>query len=85
MLWKPPAGMTTPLIRCGLALVFGGAFGNLIDRLFRSTVTDFLQFLFGPYEFPSFNVADSAITIGAAFLLLDMMRQKQPASKESAG
>jgi signal peptidase II len=85
MLWKPPAGMTTPFVRAGLALVFGGAFGNLIDRVFRGAVTDFLQFLFGPYEFPSFNAADSAITIGAALLLLDMLRQKQPASKESPG
>src|SRR5262249_53104641 len=77
MLWKPPAGMTTTLVRTGLALVFGGALGNFLDRVFRGTVTDFLQFLFGSYEFPSFNAADSAITIGAALLLLDMLRQKQ--------
>jgi signal peptidase II len=76
MLWRPPAGMTSPWVRTGLALVFGGALGNLWDRLFRGTVTDFLQFFFGSYEFPSFNAADSAITIGAAMLLIDMWRNR---------
>jgi len=68
MLWKG----SSPLSETGLALVFGGAMGNLIDRIFRGTVTDFLQFFFGFYEFPSFNVADSAITIGAGLLLIDL-------------
>ena len=53
-----------------LALVFGGALGNLFDRAFRGTVTDFIQVFIGTYEFPSFNVADSAITVGACLLLL---------------
>ena len=78
MLWKPPAGMTSAWVRTGLALVFGGALGNLWDRIFRGTVTDFLQFFFGSYEFPSFNAADSAITIGAALLLIDMWRNRKP-------
>ncbi len=60
------------LMRLGFALVFGGALGNLVDRLFRGTVTDFLQVFIGSYEFPSFNAADSAITIGAILLLLDL-------------
>ncbi len=60
------------LMQTGLALIFGGALGNLWDRLTRGTVTDFLQFFFGAYEFPSFNVADSAITIGAALLLIEL-------------
>jgi signal peptidase II len=75
MLWRPTRiNMlpNTPLMRAALALVFGGALGNLWDRLFRGTVTDFLQFFFGSYEFPSFNVADSMITIGAALLLIDL-------------
>jgi signal peptidase II len=78
MLWKPPSGMTSEWVRTGLALVFGGALGNLWDRAFRGTVTDFLQFFFGSYEFPSFNAADSAISIGAALLLLDMLRHREP-------
>jgi signal peptidase II len=57
-----------------LALVFGGALGNLWDRVFRGTVTDFVQVFIGSYEFPSFNVADSAITVGAVLLAIDLLR-----------
>lgn len=80
MLWWPrKSGMhDSPLLRIGLALVFGGALGNVWDRLFAGTVTDFLQFLFGAYEFPAFNAADSAITIGAALLVIDLWRTRHP-------
>ena len=73
MLWRPQP----VLMRAGLELVFGGAMGNFIDRVSRGTVTDFLQFFFGSYEFPSFNAADSAITIGAALLVLDLLLASQ--------
>ena len=83
MLWRPrpssaqSLGMQAPgLVSVGLALVFGGALGNVWDRLFTGTVTDFLQFFFGSYEFPSFNAADSAITVGAALLLVDLWRTR---------
>lgn len=78
MLWRPQhAGMhDTLLLRTGLALVFGGALGNVWDRLFRGTVTDFLQVFLGSYEFPSFNAADTAITIGAALLVIDLWRTR---------
>lgn len=78
ILWGPsrPGIVRTVLLRVGLALVFGGALGNLWDRVMRGTVTDFLQFFFGSYEFPSFNAADSAITIGAALLLIDLWRTR---------
>jgi len=78
MLWRPrPTEMQGPgLVSVGLALVFGGALGNVSDRLFRGTVTDFLQMFFGSYEFPSFNAADSAITVGAALLLIDLWRTR---------
>jgi signal peptidase II len=66
------------ILQTGLALVLGGALGNAWDRLTRGMVTDFLQFFFGTYEFPSFNMADSAITIGAALLLIDLWRTKKP-------
>jgi signal peptidase II len=94
MLWRPKRfskldfGMpNTPLMRTALALVFGGALGNLWDRLFRGTVTDFLQFFFGSYEFPSFNAADSMISIGAALLLIDLWltRHNQPTGVQSSG
>jgi signal peptidase II len=60
-----------------LALVFGGAFGNLWDRVLRGSVTDFVQVFIGSYEFPSFNVADSAITTGAALLVVDLLRTRK--------
>ncbi len=88
MLWRAPGPGESPLMRTGLAMVFGGALGNLIDRVFRGTVTDFLQVFFGSYEFPSFNVADSAITIGAALLILDLLRsdfKKKRAGTEGTG
>jgi signal peptidase II len=93
MLWRPnrgrmPLGMpNTPLMRTALALVFGGALGNLWDRLFRGTVTDFLLFIFGSYDFPAFNVADSMITIGAGLLLIDLWltRHHQPAPQSDGG
>ena len=62
----------SPLLRTGLALILGGATGNVYDRVIRGAVTDFLEFYFGSYQFPTFNVADSAITMGAGLLLLDM-------------
>jgi signal peptidase II len=54
----------------GLALVAGGAVGNLIDRLRFGWVIDFLDFYLGSYHWPAFNVADAGITIGVGFLLL---------------
>jgi len=67
-------GLTThsALTRFGLSLVLGGALGNMWDRVFRGTVTDFIQVFIGSYEFPSFNVADSMVDIGAGLLILDM-------------
>jgi len=76
LLWRTPGSGEGHMMRAGLALVFGGAMGNLWDRAFRGAVTDFLQVFLGPYEFPSFNVADSAITIGAGLLLLDLWRSR---------
>lgn len=59
-----------------LTLVLGGALGNLIDRVAYGYVVDFLDFYWGSYHFPAFNVADSAITVGAALLLLDSFKKK---------
>jgi len=72
-------GFAHPAMRVGLALMFGGAVGNLIDRLRTGEVVDFIKF---PH-FPAFNAADSAITIGVCFLLWAMLREppKRPASE----
>jgi signal peptidase II len=61
------------LLACGLALVLGGALGNVIDRIRLGYVIDFIHFHWDRAYFPAFNVADSAITLGAACLLLDAL------------
>jgi len=69
------------ILTAGLALVLGGAIGNLIDRILLGHVTDFIQVLFGSWAFPSFNVADAGISVGAALLIVDALffsgRQEQ--------
>ena len=61
------------VLAAGLALVLGGAVGNLVDRIRLGYVTDFIQVVFPTWTFPSFNVADSAISVGAAFLIIDAL------------
>lgn len=63
-----------------LALVLGGAVGNLLDRVTNGAVTDFLGVYIGSYRWPDFNVADSAISIGLVLLLLDSFRTRPPAA-----
>jgi signal peptidase II len=58
-----------------LALILGGALGNVIDRLLHGHVIDFIQVHWQNHYFPSFNVADSAISVGAALLILDELRR----------
>ncbi|MBL8174574.1 MAG: signal peptidase II [Bryobacterales bacterium] len=82
-LWRMPKQMWPQhsLAAAALALVFGGASGNLYDRFVRGSVTDFLQVFIGSYEWPSFNVADSAISIGACLLFFTLWKaHPQPGS-----
>jgi signal peptidase II len=60
----------------GLALLLGGAAGNVTDRIVRRAVTDFFEVWFGTYHYPAFNVADSAIAVGAALVILDVLFAK---------
>ena len=76
-LWSRDGVFSTVLTRCGLALVLGGALGNLYDRILRGTVTDFIEVYHGAWSFPAFNVADSAITVGAGLLLIDLLRPRR--------
>jgi signal peptidase II len=66
-------GFHERMARFGLALILGGAFGNLIDRAVAGYVVDFVDVYWGATHFWAFNVADSAITIGAILVLLDMI------------
>ena len=61
------------MLRLALALVVGGAIGNLVDRLRHGAVTDFIDLHVAGYHWPIFNIADSSITIGAALLLIDSL------------
>ena len=61
------------ILSAGLSLVLGGAIGNIIDRIMHGYVIDFIQVWIMGWPFPSFNVADSAITVGAAFLIFDAL------------
>lgn len=74
ILWwlrKNPHGQT--MVAMGLSLILGGALGNVIDRATRGYVVDFLDFYWGTWHFAAFNVADSAISVGAGLLILDML------------
>jgi signal peptidase II len=66
---------TQKLFCFGLALVLGGALGNLYDRITLGYVVDFLNFHWNAHTFPAFNVADSAISVGVAILLLDSFKK----------
>lgn len=74
---------TEPRLAFSLALVLGGALGNVIDRVVLGHVVDFLYFHYKSFAWPAFNVADSAITVGAALLIWDSLRGKHvSASKQ---
>jgi len=57
----------------GIALLLGGATGNVTDRIVHGAVTDFIEMWLGTYRWPAFNVADSAIAIGAGLLIIDVL------------
>ncbi|MGB6431228.1 MAG: signal peptidase II [Candidatus Acidiferrales bacterium] len=61
------------LARAGVALMIGGAAGNVLDRLLHGVVTDFVEVRLGHYIWPAFNVADSALTVGAALILIELL------------
>ena len=68
------------LARLGLALIMGGAAGNLLDRVLIGSVVDFVDVYWGAYHFWAFNVADSAISVGVAIMILDMLGVRAHAS-----
>jgi signal peptidase II len=81
LLWKNSHALTSTGI--GLSLILGGAIGNLWDRIVSRQVVDFLLFYVGKYQWPAFNVADSAIVVGACLLVFEIVFTKSP-SQQSA-
>lgn len=67
-----------PKIQLGYGLMIGGIIGNMIDRIRIQKVIDFLDFQFGDYHFPSFNIADSGITVGVALYIILSFRSAKP-------
>lgn len=80
MLWTHRAGGA--LGSYGLALILGGAAGNVVDRVFHRSVTDFIDFHLGTYHWYTFNVADTAIVIGAALVILELLRDGRRVGQE---
>ncbi|CAE6710758.1 signal peptidase II [Candidatus Nitrotoga fabula] len=76
MIWLLRKHRQDPLFCFALSLILGGALGNLIDRVAYGYVVDFLDFYWQMYHFPAFNVADSAVTCGAALLIWDGFAKK---------
>jgi len=70
--------------QAGIALIAGGAAGNLLDRLLYGGVTDFLELYAGNFRWPAFNIADAAITIGAVLIILDLLSGEKDASRARA-
>jgi len=74
-------------VSLALGLILGGAVGNLVDRLHYGMVVDFLDVHVGPYHWPAFNLADSAISVGVGLMILDMLldwrRERKGARRET--
>ncbi|MDJ0777195.1 MAG: signal peptidase II [Gammaproteobacteria bacterium] len=72
------------LTALSLSLILGGAIGNVIDRIYLGYVIDYIQVWLGSYPFPAFNIADSAISVGAVLLILSSFVGNKPSSDEAA-
>ncbi len=83
VVWLMARHTQQKLFCLALTLILGGAVGNLIDRVLFGAVVDFLQFHYGGWYFPAFNVADSSITCGAVLLILDGFRGERNVPVES--
>jgi signal peptidase II len=82
LLWLLFAGYAGRIeSQVGMALIAGGAAGNLLDRLLHGGVTDFLELRAGKFRWPAFNLADSAITVGAALIIFELLSGERHASR----
>ncbi len=76
-------GKQSSLLAIGLSLLLGGAIGNFIDRLYRKEVVDFLDFQIFNYNYPIFNIADSALVIGVGLLIIYTILDERKSKKEN--
>lgn len=87
LVWMRRNPLGQRLVASGLALILGGALGNVIDRVRLGHVTDFIDFHLDDWHFAAFNVADMAISVGAGLLILDMLlewRREQLAKRQAS-
>ncbi|SMS01376.1 signal peptidase II [Vibrio mangrovi] len=77
MYWMRRQPVTDRWSNCAYAMIIGGAVGNVFDRVVHGFVVDYLDFYWGVHHWPAFNLADSAICVGAAMLILDGFRSKE--------
>jgi signal peptidase II len=82
LLWKQRQALS--LTGIALSLILGGAFGNLWDRIARGQVVDFLLFYVKQYQWPVFNLADSAIVVGASLLVIEMLFSRPASSVQTS-
>jgi len=83
VLWLSRLDAGERLTGLALSLVLGGAIGNVIDRLAYGHVIDFIDFYVGSWHWPTFNIADSGISIGVTMLILDSLFRRKPAAQSS--
>lgn len=82
VIWLKQLKKEQRILAAGLALILGGALGNLIDRSLFGHVIDFIQVYYSTYYWPAFNIADSAITLGAGLLIIDMFFEHKKRSAD---
>ena len=84
LIWLKKLSTQAKLEAIAISLILGGAIGNVIDRIYYGYVVDFLDFYYGTAHFAAFNIADSAICIGAGLLIIDSFMSKPESDKKSA-
>ena len=75
IVWLLRKNQTDKLISCALSLILGGALGNVLDRIMYGAVVDFIDLHYGKWHWPAFNLADSAICLGAALIIFGELRK----------
>jgi signal peptidase II len=80
--WLSQTNKTQLMLPIAFCLILGGALGNVYDRLVLGYVVDFLSFYYNDWYFPAFNIADSAISLGAFLLIVDMFKNKEDESEK---